>query len=373
MLCDALHARSIGDRPVQIAAIATTAVESGSFLPVAEAYWLAEPARTEYLTKMYGGRADLGNTQPGDGVRFAGRGLIQITGRSNYTTYGNLLGVGLVDNPDLALRPDIAAQVFAVYFTNHRIRWEPAPAPLMNCADLARAGEWRGVRVAVNGGENGLARFMEVVNALGGSMVPKVTFNPQEPAHIQEHDYDCSQDSAEWALWSVGRKPTDGWMERTMIEDGVMSKGQGLLDASGAGLAAWLTEQYKEFGYYANNTNPITWDMLVPEIAPRSPYPILLGGRAWNHWSGLYGYDASAGTLLLANPAPGWHGVGQTMSRAQWNTQGPFSIVRLLHPDLLGADPVPPEPPKPTDREVLAEVRRQLVSTVAYIDAQTGV
>jgi hypothetical protein len=349
-LCDALHARGIGDRPVQQAAIATTRVEAGSgFAPIPEiASGIA-----------YEGRLDLGNTQPGDGPRYKGRGYIQITGRANYQTYGDALGVGLVDNPDLALRPDIAAQVFAIYFTNHYIRWEPSPAPLMNCADLARAGEWRGVRVAVNGGENGLATFLDVVNKLGGTSVPKVTFNPQEPPHIQEHDYDCSQDSAEWALWSVGRKPTDGWMERTMIEDGILSKQQGLLDASGAGLAAWLTEQYKEFGYYANNTNPITWDMLVPEIAPRSPYPIMLGGRAWNHWSGLYGYDAGAGTLLLANPAPGWHGVYQTMSRAQWNAQGPFSIVRLLHPDLLGADPVPPQPDRLTQtatqlRELLA-------------------
>jgi hypothetical protein len=36
----------------------------------------------------------------------------------------------------------------------------------MSCADLAQAGEWRGLRVAVNGGENGLPRFLELVNAL---------------------------------------------------------------------------------------------------------------------------------------------------------------------------------------------------------------
>jgi hypothetical protein len=56
--------------------------------------------------------------------------------------------------------------VFALYFATHFIRWLPQPSPLMNCADLARAGEWRGVRVAVNGGENGLATFLGYVNAL---------------------------------------------------------------------------------------------------------------------------------------------------------------------------------------------------------------
>jgi predicted chitinase len=155
-LSAALSAQGIGDRPVQVAALATIGVETGSFAPI-----------PEYASgDEYEGRADLGNTQPGDGRRFKGRGFVQITGRSNYATYGNKLGIDLVGNPDLALDPNIASQIFAVYFTDHRIRWLRAPAPLMNCADLARAGEWRGVRVAVNGGENGLDRFLQFVNGL---------------------------------------------------------------------------------------------------------------------------------------------------------------------------------------------------------------
>ena len=49
----------------------------------------------------YEGRKDLGNTQPGDGVRFKGRGLIQVTGRTNYALAGAALKINAIDNPSL--------------------------------------------------------------------------------------------------------------------------------------------------------------------------------------------------------------------------------------------------------------------------------
>lgn len=333
----ALDRQGIADRLVSIAAIATVRVETGvAFAPIPEFASGDE----------YEGRQDLGNTEPGDGRRYKGRGLIQITGRANYRTYGQIIGVDLEGNPDLALEPVVACRVFAAYFARHYIRWLPAPAPLMSCVDLARAEEWRGVRVAVNGGENGLDLFLSIVDALLGVSPmptdrPRVTFNLQEPPHLQEHDYDCSQDSLEWALWSLGRKPSDGWLEDTMIAEGVMSKGQGLLDASGAGLAAFVRQQYGEFGFDSNNEPSVTFDALAAEIGP---YPMLIGGRAWNHWSGLWGYDRTQDVLLLANPSPGWKGVGQTMNRQQFAALGPFSMVRVLHPDLLQAAPPAPAP-----------------------------
>ena len=53
----------------------------------------------------------LGNTEPGDGVKFCGRGYVQLTGRTNYTKAGAKLGVDLIGNPDLAMRADLAAKV----------------------------------------------------------------------------------------------------------------------------------------------------------------------------------------------------------------------------------------------------------------------
>jgi len=72
----------------------------------------------KYFFYMYdkdGGRpkvaAALGNTEKGDGVRFHGRGYVQLTGRSNYDKAGKLVGADLVGNPDLALDPAIASKI----------------------------------------------------------------------------------------------------------------------------------------------------------------------------------------------------------------------------------------------------------------------
>jgi peptidoglycan hydrolase-like protein with peptidoglycan-binding domain len=59
----------------------------------------------------YEDRSELGNTQPGDGRRFKGRGFVQITGRINYNKWSTRLGIDLIGKPELASQPDIAAQI----------------------------------------------------------------------------------------------------------------------------------------------------------------------------------------------------------------------------------------------------------------------
>jgi Chitinase class I len=135
-----------------IAAIATIGIETGCFSPIKER---GGPA---YFTKLYEENKDeaerLGNTQPGDGARFRGRGFVQITGRSNYTRYGHAISVDLAGNPDLALDPKIAAEVLALYFRDHSIQ------------NAAAAGNWELVRRRVNGGLNGWADFKKYVDGL---------------------------------------------------------------------------------------------------------------------------------------------------------------------------------------------------------------
>lgn len=61
--------------------------------------------------RRYDGRKDLGNTQPGDGFRFRGRGYVQLTGRKNYSDWTKRLGIDLVGNPDLALNAEVAGKI----------------------------------------------------------------------------------------------------------------------------------------------------------------------------------------------------------------------------------------------------------------------
>lgn len=89
----AMQRYGIDTKARQAAFLAQIGHESGRLRYVRE-LWGPTPAQ-----RRYEGRKDLGNTQPGDGKRFMGRGLIQVTGRANYTTCGQALGLPLLEQP----------------------------------------------------------------------------------------------------------------------------------------------------------------------------------------------------------------------------------------------------------------------------------
>lgn len=94
--------------------------------------------------KAYEGRLDLGNTQPGDGVRFKGRGLIQLTGRLNYTKMMMALDVDCVEHPEILEAPDLATRSAGWFWKTHGLN------------QLADTGDQRRVTKRINGGYNGL-------------------------------------------------------------------------------------------------------------------------------------------------------------------------------------------------------------------------
>ncbi|MEM9807143.1 MAG: DUF4231 domain-containing protein [Cyanobacteria bacterium P01_D01_bin.56] len=147
----AMQKYDILDNSVLIGLLATIRIETGGFKPVhewgGESYW-----------KRYEDRADLGNVNPGDGVKYHGRGYIQLTGRANYQIYGKKLGVDLENNPDLAMDPEISAQVLTCYFKERGV------------ADAARSGDWRRVRKLVNGGYHGWDVFSKYVDRARASL-----------------------------------------------------------------------------------------------------------------------------------------------------------------------------------------------------------
>jgi putative chitinase len=70
----------------------------------------------ESIGTLYEGRKNLGNIQSGDGPKYIGRGILQLTGRTNYTNMSKKIGVDLVDNPELACDPEISTKIACEYF-----------------------------------------------------------------------------------------------------------------------------------------------------------------------------------------------------------------------------------------------------------------
>ena len=127
--------------------IAQIAHETASFLYAEE---IASGA-------AYEGRSDLGNTQPGDGRRFKGRGLIQLTGRANYAAYSMDTGIDYVAKPELVATDPYVGVDVACWYWNKR-----------NISRFADQDDVKAVTKAINGGYNGLDdRIQYLVRAKG--------------------------------------------------------------------------------------------------------------------------------------------------------------------------------------------------------------
>ncbi len=134
-------------------------IEAGALSPARIAMFLAqtghESGSFRYLEELadgsaYEGRKDLGNTHDGDGKRYKGRGIIQITGYDNYARLTQDLGVDFLTFPELAATPKYAFLSGARYWAWHRINaW-------------ADTHDVVGATRRINGGLNGIEKRREL-------------------------------------------------------------------------------------------------------------------------------------------------------------------------------------------------------------------
>ena len=125
-------------------------------IDVAESY---ERNPEKIANKVYGGR--MGNLEDGDGFKFRGRGLVQLTGRDSYKSFSDATGVDAINNPDLLLQPEYAC-LSAGWYWNKR-----------NLNMAADASDYKTMTQRINGALLGLddriAKIQNVEKILGGS------------------------------------------------------------------------------------------------------------------------------------------------------------------------------------------------------------
>lgn len=150
------------------ALLAQTSHESGNYR------YLTELGGKSYFDKYEPGTSigrELGNTQPGDGYKYRGRGYIQLTGRDNYQKFAQFSGIDVVNNPDLVASPALGAEAALFYW---RTRVKPKVKDFSNVQQVTQL---------VNGGQNGIRdreqKFAALMTASSGQSSPSVTSPPK--------------------------------------------------------------------------------------------------------------------------------------------------------------------------------------------------
>jgi peptidoglycan L-alanyl-D-glutamate endopeptidase CwlK len=147
----ALEKQALHDRIMVLMALCTIRAECARFLPMDE-----DPSRYNTSPRghdfdLYDARRDLGNLGEPDGARYRGRGFVQLTGRDNYMRYAERLALPLLEQPERANEPEVAAALLALLLKERELQIKMA---LFD-------GDLRHARRLVNGGTHGLESFAE--------------------------------------------------------------------------------------------------------------------------------------------------------------------------------------------------------------------
>ena len=148
---DGLREQGLTSAPMILMALGTIRAEIELFIPAVEGISKYNTSPNGKPFDLYDNRHDLGNRGKPDGKSFCGRGYVQLTGLDNYLEFGKILGIDLVNNPQLACDPRYAGKILAAFI--HSVE-RKAKEELLD-------GDLRGARKLVNGGSHGLDRFAD--------------------------------------------------------------------------------------------------------------------------------------------------------------------------------------------------------------------
>lgn len=125
----------------------------------------------------YEGRKDLGNVKKGDGVRYKGRGIFQLTGRANYRAIGQLIGEDLENNPELAESPEVSVLTALEYWRSRGLN------PLADADNIKR------ITLKINGGSNGLQDRIVYLGRCKKVIPKNISFAPQAKPEIDTNTF----------------------------------------------------------------------------------------------------------------------------------------------------------------------------------------
>ena len=163
--------------------------------------------------RVYGGRTGNGKEATGDGYLYRGRGYLQLTGKSNYRTYGNVLDIDLVNDPDLAAEPSISWRI-AAHCCATRTR---DGRTLLEWAD---DGDTLMVTRGINGGTHGLADRIAKTEAALSALAGKLSVAEQQrllagagfdPGPIDGLSGKQTRRALQAAKKSLGLEPPELW------------------------------------------------------------------------------------------------------------------------------------------------------------------
>lgn len=151
----ALEDEGLSDKEMVLIALATIGVDTGDFAPLTERPSRINTSADGSPFDLYDNRKEFGNQGAPDGERFRGRGYFQLFGRANYEKFSKAIGLGgqLLEYPDLAIQPDIAAKLFAEYLKEHEEQIRSA----------LKEGDFRRVRILSAGSHFGMEVFTKAI------------------------------------------------------------------------------------------------------------------------------------------------------------------------------------------------------------------